>query len=144
MSRESILAAEFTNDPLNIGYSTMTDAQRLSSITTKNISAKVPISARSVKRYLILNDKWLTIKNSTDANALIALDALKEFDEFDVQDSLVLNKLTSIIDGLITAGLVTTTDKTNVLAMGDTMISRAEQLGVSNPTLAEVARARNI
>lgn len=145
-TRIEIIKQEITTDPLGQGYSMMTDDQILAALTAKTRPHKVPVAVRDIVRYMVLNDLWLPIKQAaaTDPNAAVAVDALSFFEIFDVTDPAVEAKLTIILDGLISSGLITPQQKTDILAMGDDTISRAEEIGTPDPTLGEVAQARRI
>lgn len=145
-TRVEILKQELTADPLGLGYAAMDDGQVFTALTGKTRPRKVSIAKRDIVRYMVLNDLWLPIKQaaSTDPNAAIALDALSIFDAFDMTDPQVEAKLNAILDGLVSSGLITSQHKADVLAMSDELISRAEEIGVPNPTFGEVAQARRI
>lgn len=145
-TRVELIKQEITFDPLGLGYATMTDDQALSALTARNRPTKVLIATHDIMRYMVLNDLWLPIKQAapTDTNAAVAIDALAFFDVFDMTDPAVETKLIAVLDGLVSSGLITTQHKSDILAMGDEMISRAEEIGVPGPTLGEVAQARRI
>jgi len=139
---------ELTADPIGVGYASMTDQQAADALSARNRVRKRPLPTHEIKKYMVLNDLWLPIKQSTTAEAQIALDALATFEFFDVADAatgaLVEAKLTSILDGLIAKGLITATHKTDILAMANEPISRAEDLGFSPVTPVDVAKARRL
>ena len=99
-------------------------------INTKNIAVKVPISVHDIEAYLTASRKLLAITDSADTAAREAVLGLAKFSSFDTSNPAYLATLTALLDGLVTASLITTTDKTNILAMGDSMISAAEQAGI--------------
>jgi len=113
-----------------IDYATIADAviegetyqtafDRLSALTQ---SADKNIDTKLIKQYLILVDKWLPIKTSAEPAAMVTVEALDTFDTFDITNAatgaMVKAKLDSMMDALITAGLIDATDKTAIMAMG--------------------------
>lgn len=111
-------------------------------LNEKSVSAKQPISTSDIKKYMLLNDLWLPIEASAGTAAKVSLKALELFDEFNVDEPPVLSKLTQMLDGLIAASLISAADKTAILSMGDTLISRAEELGLPVVKGGDVQRAR--
>ncbi|MBK7364947.1 MAG: hypothetical protein IPI97_08090 [Nitrosomonas sp.] len=107
-----------------------TAEQISAALNAKTIATKQPISTADIKKYLLLNGVWLAIKTSANPVAVTAMDALALFEAFNVQESNVQAMLVQIMDGLIAANLTpafTATHKAAVLAMGDTLVSWADQ-----------------
>jgi len=145
MTREELIKQELTADPLGVGYSTMTDQQVADSLNAKTRVRQQPIPTYLIKRYMVLNDLWLPIKQSTAPEAQVTIDALATFEHFDVVDPTVATKFTAILDGLIAQGLLTTAQKAEILNLQNEPISRAEEIGVTPPvTAVDVTRARRI
>jgi len=135
----SILKSKIA-DPAFAGF---TDEQIRTALNTKDIPVKQPISVAKIKAYLQLIDKRLVIKDSIDPAARAAEIALQEFQVFDVNDAAYLNKLTTILDNLVTAGIITTNDKTAILSLGDSLASWADQNWQGDVTLTDIVNARN-
>jgi len=139
---------ELTADPIGVGYASMTDQQAADALGARNRARKRPLPTHDIKKYMVLNDLWLQIKQSTTAEAQVALDALATFEFFDVTDAatgaLVEARLVAILDGLIAKGLITTQNKADILALTNEPISRAEELGVSPVSQVDVAKARRL
>ena len=123
-------------------YSGLTDQQCLDLINAKNIVKKKQIQTRDIRKYLMINNKLLTIEASTTNSAKTAVRAMEIFDSFDMTDSQVVTTLTTVLDSLITDTLITTADKTAVLAMGDDYESIADQLGFRNLSIQNIERER--
>ncbi len=89
-------------------------------MATETVSITKDIDTADIKKYLILADKWLPIKIST---AHITMDALSVFESFRLTDpvtgQMVLAKLESMMDALITAGLLNVDDKAEIMSMGN-------------------------
>jgi hypothetical protein len=121
-----------------------TPAQIVSALNAKTIASKRPINTRDIKKYLILNSLWLAIKTSSNPVAVITIDALNLFDEFNVQESSVNSMLGQMMDGLIAANLTpsfNTTHKAEILSIGDVMASWADQNWMSDVQLWQVLEA---
>ena len=123
-------------------YSGLTDQHCLDLINAKNIVKKKQIQTRDIRKYLMINNKLLTIEASTTNSAKTAVRAMEIFDSFDMTDSQVVTTLTTVLDSLITDTLITTADKTAVLAMGDDYESIADQLGFRNLSIQNIERER--
>lgn len=118
--------------------------QIVSALNAKTIASKHPISTRDIKKYLILNSLWLAIKGSTNPVAIVTIDAMNLFDEFNVQETNVNAMLSQMMDGLIAANLTpafTTTHKSQILSMGDVMVSWADQNWLGDVQLWQVVEA---
>lgn len=121
-----------------------TPAQIVAALNAKTIASKHPISTRDIKKYLILNSLWLAIKGSTNPVAIVTIDTLNLFDEFNVQETNVNAMLSQMMDGLIAANLTpafTTTHKSQMLSMGDVMVSWADQNWLGDVQLWQVVEA---
>ena len=133
------LSDELANDPLTRGYAGMTDAAAAASLNVINRPAPVP--AKDVRRYLLLVGKWPmiidTAKNGATASARATcvniIDSLANFDDFNLEDSAVLTVVTAGLSALVTASLIDEAHKTLILAMGDDMQSRAQEIKVPYP-----------
>lgn len=112
-------------------------------LNTKDIAVRVPIPTVDIERYLIIKDLWLLIKDSTETVARATIDALAKFDQLSVDNTETYNKLTQMLDGLIVSGLLSSTNKTEILAMGDTMRSWADQNWNGDVTLFDVEKEIN-
>ena len=98
----------------------------------RDIPAKCALPTTEIKKYLSLVDLRLPIKQSESWPCKLATQALEDFNQFDLFDAMILAKFTSILDGLIADETLsprfTNTDKAMLLAMADTLISRADQI----------------
>jgi hypothetical protein len=92
-------------------------------MVAETVSITKDIDTADIKKYLILADKWLPIKISTEVAAHITMDALSVFESFRLTDpvtgQMVSAKLESMMDALITAGLLNIDDKTEIMSMGN-------------------------
>ncbi len=110
------------------------DQAILDALTRKDIPVKGKVSAHDIRQYLMLNDLLLTIESSQTVSCLAAKRALEIFETFDLSNGLILAKFTQILTGLEHDNLIpefTAQHKADLLAMGDRLVSRAEQIGLS-------------
>jgi len=140
----TILKNEIVSDPNGVGYSSMSNEAVASSLNAKNIQSLKIIPTHDIEQYLVLLDLLLEIEDSTTEAARLAVRALDKFPSFNVLDPQVLGKLTSILTGLVDDSSLafSETDKTNILSLGDTSISRATQLGLGVVTAGQVQAER--
>jgi len=110
---EHILKTEFALTK----YSVMTDEQVFLDLKIQSIHKKV------------------RIKTANTDNTNIVMDSLKEFSSFDVDKPEIESVLVKILDALILdVTAFTNKHKTDILAISDSMISRADVLRISDIT----------
>lgn len=114
------------------------------SVETETVDKNFPSS--DIKRYLMLVDKWMPLKASTDDAALVALEALNMFETFQFADEdfgpLVKAKVSAICDALVTAGLISASDKMVIISFGDETKPVWPRLAAGNVLTALNKRAR--
>ena len=130
MANLEAIRSELESDPLGRGYSAMTAQQAADDLNAGTRQITVPIPVPEIRRYLFVNNKWLSIKKGTDTTAEMARDALSMFDAFRVTESDVAATVNNLLDALISAGYITAEDKAAVQAMGVRVQSRAKELGI--------------
>lgn len=137
-------------------YAGMTDQQAADALNAQNIAIKVDVPSSVVRGTLYATGAWRKIVSlsldgkSGDAvhdAALVAAKQLIEFcatdDPFGTSAPAILSEVTTDLAALVTATTITPDDQTAVLALTDSKISRADQLNLGEPVLAEhVAKAR--
>lgn len=130
-------------------YAGMTDLEAAVAINAK--SRPLPVPSIDVKRYLHVVGKWAGVKQAalhgTGASQLAAIslvDALADIGTFDLQNATYLAAITARLDELVTAGLITSENKTAVLELGNNRRSRAEELGwFVGVGVGDISNARN-
>ena len=133
------------------GEATATDAEVLAWGDAKTIVRDKDIETTDIKKYLVLVDKWLPLKQSTDPSALVTMDALSIFGTFRLTDpdtgAQVKAKLVAMLDALAaitpTPLIDAAVDKPAILAMGTETISEFEVAGLYNVKLGDVIEARS-
>lgn len=140
------LREELESDPLNRGYSSMTDQQAADDLNAETISEYAPVPVSELKRFFFVEGVWQSVRPATDEPAGILRDALAMFDSIRMDDPQVRQKVEAIISGLVSYGHMTEAQKTALLFMGVTSTSRARQLNIlgSSPQVgpAHIAQAR--
>jgi hypothetical protein len=106
--------------------------QAFDRLSVKGKTVSQDIDSSDIKRYLMLIDKWLPIEDAANQvidppeSARVAVTALNTFDIFQLTDEstgdLVKAKLSAIMDQLILDDLISSDDKTVIMAMGQTFI----------------------
>jgi len=129
----TILGDELRDDPLARGYAGMTDKQAADDINT--VYRPAPISHTLVREYLLRNGLFSTIEIktrgvATDKDASIDLLAWVDpiaSSSIDFQDN---KGIVVSIAALVGFGVLTATQQTELLALGDNRISRAQELRI--------------
>ena len=133
-----ILVLEFSNAI----YSTMTDQEAFDYITDVTVVKVGDIPVFEIEKYLAIKLKLLAIEDSVITSARGFVRVLKLFDSIPLDEPDVLSLMNSLLNSLVTEGLITADDKSALIAMGSKTISRAKELGISNLTLQAVIDAR--
>ena len=121
----------------DVAYSTLSDAEAVEALYAKNRPGPVP--AKDVRKYLMMVGRWAAIADDvihgsssvTRQACRTLVDALENFEDFDLQDTAILAVVTAGLDGLIATGHITSEQKTAILAMEDNRQSRLQELGLT-------------
>lgn len=112
-------------------------------LSRRDRPGKQSISTHDIKQYLSLRGLRLPIKESTAPACKEASLALEDFDTFDCNNPIILAKLNDVLNGLVSAPLEPAfieADKAAILALGDTLISRLDQLSI-RVSISDIATA---
>ncbi len=126
-------------------YSGMNDEQRLAALNETNITAKQPIEKAAIREYLRVTGAWVGLKQSTSAAAILAMDSITEAGAYDSADPVILAALTGVLDGVVADAAVPGFEEPNrnaILAMGEGLVTRLEELSIPSTRLGHVKRAR--
>lgn len=151
------LRAELTNDPLSRSYSTMSDSQASDSLNARNRSAPKIITAQTLHSWFVFNGKWSAIlatgagapvSGGLTANQKLAAESFIEichyFKELDMRIPLYANGIIFILDEFLSRGIISSAQRSEVIALGSGFISRAEELGLGYVTYEHVGISRQI
>lgn len=109
----------------------------------KDIPSKGKVTAHDIRQYLMLNDLLLPIEASNALSCLATKRALEVFPILDLSIPAVLSKFEQVLDGLVAETLIpdfTEQHKTDLLSLGDILVSRADQIG-EYITIESIAQA---
>mgnify|MGYP003384020329 CR=1 FL=1 len=126
-------------------YSAMTDAEALAALNASSIPAAQPIQKSAIREYLRVTGSWLQLKRSTSDAAELAMDSINEDGAYDTGSALVLAKLTEVLDGVAADGAVPAflgPNRDAILAFGQRLITRAEELQLGHVRLGHITQAR--
>ena len=148
----AILAAELALDPLGRGYLNLSDAQAADSLNTPNRPGKKAVAASDVRMYVLLNGLWPAIQNvaanSADpvhkGTAITILQTLGagSFDSIRMNVPEIAAGVASMLQTMVDAGAITAEHRAAMVAMGDALVSRADELGLGTVHHLNVAEAR--
>jgi hypothetical protein len=149
------LKTELQTDPTNQGYAPLLSAGNDSGVAAqlniKQFSARAPIKTVDIKRHAIQNGYWAALKGAAAAHpdaqvrgaATCAIDYASDT-RLETMD-LDLPASQAMLNGLVAAGLISTAQHDELVAMGNINISRAEQLfGIGTQVSADdISRTRS-
>lgn len=119
--------AQALKDEIAANYPSDTDAAIMMALNTPNLTGKKIIPMEEIQAYLFGADKWLGIEESTSDAGKKARYGLLKLPHIDMTVTGFAATFTTLLDDLITAGLLVADDKTALLALGDTSESWAYQ-----------------
>jgi hypothetical protein len=113
----------------------LNDVEAAAELSALTVAAVVDVPTKSVRRYLVLEGKLGGIEiaaRGTDALAAVCRMILQvlepgAFDDLDYNDPEVVAKITSMCDVLVSGGLISSANKTAILAMGNQMVLKYNQ-----------------
>lgn len=153
MADIDILREEIVTDPLARLYADMADSEVADSLNAPNRPGRGPVSAASVRSYILLNGIWprlqglaaaapdATVKGT--AITILQVMAPNSFDTIRMNDPSVHAAVSAMLQTMVDAGAMTADQRAAMIALGDKMISRAEELGLTQVHHLQVAEARN-
>lgn len=154
MADIDILRTEIEDDPLGRSYDGMADSEVADSINAANRPGRGPVSAATVRSYILLNGIWPRLQGlaaaATDATVkgtaitILQVMAPNSFDTIRMNDPAVHAAVSAMLQTMVDAGAMTADQRAAMIALGDKMISRAEELGIPPVHHLQVAEARSI
>jgi len=154
MNRNLALQDEFENDPNGYGYLSMNDQQRYDRLILEDIPILIPIASIATSGYLESINKWnqmnqLSVIDQSQTPPVPRLDAafhmtlvLGTFDSFDMNDPVQNTVFTNLMNAMVSNNVLTQAEADDILAFGDSLISRDTEIGVDNVKIGEIEQAR--
>lgn len=145
------LAAEIASDPLNLGYAEMADSAVADAINAPNRPGKRVVPASEVRSYVLLNGLWPRIQAVTASedpvyrgSAITILQTLapNSFDTIRMDKPEIATAVFNLLSTMVVAGALTEAQRDGMIALGDSQISRAEEIGLTPVHHLDVAAAR--
>lgn len=140
----TILAAELLIDHPISGVYNANDQLAADQINTLDIETIQKVDYSDVASYLMVVYKYLAISESTAVSAKTFMLAMSTFKTFDLNKPLVYNTILVSLDNLISDVLLDETDKLNILALANTITSRAQELRLNNISSGDITYARSL
>ena len=145
MTKLSDLAAEITNDPLARGYTAMSDQQVAASLNAVNVAVQSYVSHTTLMKWAAagrmkkLRNGELSVSDTISSMCSVALALLADgVTTFDTGDAGNL----ALLDALIAGGVLTSTDKADLMTAGVQQVTRASQIGWDYVGPSDVTNAR--
>lgn len=104
----------------------LSDADAAAELSALTVAATVDVPTKTIRRYLSLQGKIGAIEiaaRGSDALAAVCQTVIRvlepgAFDDLDFDDAAVLAKIGAMCDAMVSANLITSDEKTAILAMG--------------------------
>ncbi|MBL4709755.1 MAG: hypothetical protein JKY48_15080 [Flavobacteriales bacterium] len=146
----SLLSDEILTDPIQRGYSGMNNIQVADSLAkNKDRNIAKLVERGDVIGYLVIERKYIAIKQSTESSAVEFITALEDLGSFDLSKQGATTNaaatVSTLLDELVTAGLLNATDKAVILSLATEKVSRQTELGIVNASMGaiEVVRGKD-
>jgi hypothetical protein len=139
----SILSDELSK-PQYVG---LTDQAAADAVNAKTVSVEQTVAIHKLKEYAILNGIWPKLKagqaNSNPVVAALCVSVLDWVDDPRIS-TLDVNKpeVQAMLDGLVSAGIMSASNKADVVAMGSHTASWTSQNGLPEVGIGLVINAR--
>jgi hypothetical protein len=128
-------------------YASMTDQAAADAVNAKTVSVEQTVAIHKLKEYAILNGIWPKLKagqaNSNPVVAALCVSVLDWVDDPRIS-TLDVNKpeVQAMLDGLVSAGIMSASNKADVVAMGSHTASWTSQNGLPEVGIGLVINAR--
>lgn len=148
-----VLRSELSNDPLGLNYIILSDAEAADALNAPSRPGKQAVAASDVRMFVLLNGLWPAIadlaQNSTNplykGTALTILQTISagSFDTIRMNRPDIHAGVSAMLQTMVEAGVFTVEQRAGLIALGDALISRAEELGLGTVHHLTVAEARH-
>jgi hypothetical protein len=128
-------------------YASMTDQQAADAINAKTVTVQQTVAIHKLKEYAIINGIWPKLKvGQASSNPQVAALCVSVLDWVDDPriSTLDVNKpeVQAMLDGLVSAGIMSSSNKADVVAMGSHTASWTSQNGLPEVGIGLVINAR--
>jgi hypothetical protein len=139
----SILSDELSK-PQYVG---LTDQAAADAVNAKTVTVQQTVAIHKLKEYAIINGIWPKLKaGQANANPVVAALCVSVLDWVDDPriSTLDVNKpeVQAMLDGLVSAGIMSASNKADVVAMGSKVVSWVSQNGLPEVGIGLVQNAR--
>lgn len=144
------LYSELTADPAGLGYAGKSDAERAALLNAPTRDGWRDVTVGEIAGYALLNLAWPGIEaaaESQDSNvravarSALALLTNPAIQTVQLSDAAKRATFTGMLDTLVAAGAITADHKAGVLALGQTKISRAQELSLGHVQTQDIINA---
>lgn len=155
MADIGLLRTEITTDPLARNYSALSDLQAAENLNTPNRTANASIPAQTLHAWFVFNGKWPAVVSTAQgtagtggltANHKLAAESFIEichyFGSLDMRQPQYANGILFILDQFVERTIITAAQRTGIIGLGTTQVSRAEELGIGRVSHLDVSEAR--
>jgi len=128
-------------------YASLSDQAAADAINAKTVSVPQTVAIHKLKEYAIINGIWPKLKagqaNSNPVVAALCVSVLDWVDDPRIS-TLDVNKpeVQAMLDGLVSAGIMSANNKADVVAMGSKIVSWTSQNGLPEVGIGLVQNAR--
>ncbi|MAT39198.1 MAG: hypothetical protein CL946_06310 [Ectothiorhodospiraceae bacterium] len=127
-------------------YTDLSDSEAAEKLNEKTFDKYIPLTTRQLLEFVAQNGRAariLALTQSDDQNLksiAVAAQTLVEREEAELDFNSPVH--VELIDALVSAGALSTDDKTELIELATTKISKAEQLGLPKISARHVANVR--
>jgi hypothetical protein len=128
-------------------YASLSDQAAADAVNAKTVSVEQTVAIHKLKEYAIINGIWPKLKagqaNSNPVVAALCVSVLDWVDDPRIS-TLDVNKpeVQAMLDGLVSAGIMSSSNKADVVAMGSHTASWTSQNGLPEIGIGLVQNAR--
>ena len=139
MSFHTRLRDELLNDPLGRGYTSMDEVGVIHSLIEVDRDVLIPIRSDDLLAWSAMSSRFMKIKRAMEDEAKpdeirsIAWAAMKMIERDDTDLDLNLSDRAAMLDTLVSAEILSESDKNDLYSVATKTISRAQELNIRLP-----------
>ena len=128
-------------------YSDLTDREAAQDLNEERISIRRDVQVQTLGKYLLEQDLWNQIVNATDSQTQATADAAALVVDTCTAPPQAVDLdsagLSGALDELVSAGVLTSNERSGIDALADETISRADRLGIGTVRAYDIEKARD-